>query len=154
MQIQTSNFWTDIITNRILIASFFSWGGAQCIKIFSGLLRKERFNFKWIMVTGGMPSAHSASVSSLAASTGMVNGFGSVIFAVTAVFSLIIMFDAQGLRRMAGLQAEALNRLIEDIYSNTGMQQQHLREVLGHTPVEVLMGAILGIFIAIIVVTF
>lgn len=153
MQVGTINFFKEIIQNKLICASFFSWLVAQGIKVLNGLIKEKRFDFKWIIGTGGMPSAHSAGVSALATTVGLYSGFNSVLFAISAIFALIIMFDAQGVRRMSGLQAEALNRLIEDIYLNKGIQQDRLRELIGHTPIEVFMGAILGILVAIIVVT-
>jgi len=116
MQLQHSSFFSEVLRNKIIWASFFSWGTAQLIKIISGLLQEKRFDFKWLMMTGGMPSAHSAGVSALATSVGLYSGFGSIVFAITAIFALIIMFDAQGLRRMTGRQAEVLNKIVEDIY--------------------------------------
>ena len=154
MQLQNSNFFAEILRNKIIWASFFAWGLAQLIKIFSGVIKEKRFDFKWLMMTGGMPSAHSAGVSALATAVGVYSGFSSVFFAITAIFALIIMFDAQGVRRMTGRQAEVLNKLMEDIYVKHELKHERLLELIGHTPVEVFMGAILGIVIAIFVVTF
>ncbi|MCP4650174.1 MAG: divergent PAP2 family protein [PVC group bacterium] len=153
MYIQTTDFFKEIASNRVIWASCCSWGIAQLIKVISGLIKERRFDFKWIMGTGGMPSAHSAGVSALATAVGLYNGFDTIVFAITAIFALIIMFDAQGLRRNTGLQAEALNRIIEDIYLKRGIKQERLRELVGHTLIEVFMGAFLGIVIAIFVVT-
>lgn len=153
MQIQKINFFSDLIKNRIIWASFLSWGIAQTIKIISGVLKEKRFDFKWLMSTGGMPSAHSAGVSSLAACAGLYSGFNSVMFAVTMIFALIIMFDAQGLRRMTGRQARLLNKIVEDIYVKHEVKQERLIELIGHTPIEVFMGAILGITVAMLVVS-
>ncbi len=155
MQLQLTGFWSSVLNNRVIWASFFAWSAAQLIKIFSGIIKEKRFDFKWLIMTGGMPSAHSAGVSALATSVGIYAGFDSVIFASTAVFALIIMFDAQGLRREAGRQAEALNKLIEDIlYFKHELKQERLMELIGHTRVEVFMGALLGIVMALFVVTF
>jgi len=154
MQVQEVNFFEEVIRNRIIWSSLCSWAVAQSIKVISGLIKERRFDFRWIMETGGMPSAHSAGVSSMAAAVGLYAGFNTMVFSIAAIFALIIMFDAQGLRRASGLQSEALNRLIEDIYLNRGIKQELLKELLGHTPVEVFMGAILGISVALLVVTF
>ncbi len=153
MQFQNSNFFSQVIGNRIIWVSFFSWGTAQVIKIISGLIKEKRFDFKWLMMTGGMPSAHSAGVSALATAVGMLTGFDSIMFAIAAIFALIIMFDAQGLRRSTGRQAEALNKMMEDIYLKHELKQERLLELIGHTSVEVFMGAILGIVVAVFVVT-
>ncbi|MFH1460497.1 MAG: divergent PAP2 family protein [Candidatus Omnitrophota bacterium] len=117
--------------NRIIWASFFSWGAAQLIKIFSGVIKEKRFDFRWLLGTGGMPSAHSAGVSALATAVGLYSGFYSITFAITAIFALIIMFDAQGLRRMAGRQAVVLNQLMEDIYVKHEVKQERLIELIG-----------------------
>ncbi|MFH2137030.1 MAG: divergent PAP2 family protein [Candidatus Omnitrophota bacterium] len=153
MYIKATNFFEEIIRNRVIWSSCCSWGVAQGIKVFSGLIKEKRFDFKWIMGTGGMPSAHSAGVSALATAVGLSEGFDTIVFAITVIFALIIMFDAQGLRRNTGLQAEALNRIIEDIYLNRGIKQERLRELIGHTLIEVFMGALLGIVTAVFVVT-
>lgn len=154
MQMQDVSFFEEVFRNKVIWSSLCSWAVAQSIKIISGLIKEKRFDFRWVLETGGMPSAHSAGVSSLATAVGLYTGFSTVEFAIAAIFALIIMFDAQGLRRTSGLQAEALNRLIEDIYLNRGIKQELLKELIGHTPVEVFMGAILGISVAVLVVTF
>ncbi|MBU4304347.1 MAG: divergent PAP2 family protein [Candidatus Omnitrophica bacterium] len=153
MQIQETDFIREVLENRIIWASFFSWGAAQGIKIASGIIKEKRFDFKWLLSTGGMPSAHSAGVSALAAAVGLYSGFNTVVFAITAIFALIIMFDAQGVRRMTGRQAEALNKIMEDIYVKHQVKHERLIELIGHTPVEVFMGAFLGIMVAVLVVT-
>ena len=114
------------------------------IKIISGVIKERRFDFKWLMMTGGMPSAHSAGVSALATAVGMSSGFNSIVFAITVIFALIIMFDAQGLRRSTGRQAEALNKMMEDIYVKHELKQERLLELIGHTPVEVFVGQFWG----------
>ncbi|MFH1061587.1 MAG: divergent PAP2 family protein [Candidatus Omnitrophota bacterium] len=153
MQLKYTHFFEEVISNRVIWASFFSWGIAQTIKIISGAIKERRFDFRWLMSTGGMPSAHSAGVSSLATAVGMYSGFDTVVFAITAIIALIIMFDAQGLRRMTGRQAVALNKMMEDIYYKHEVKPERLMELIGHTPVEVFVGALLGIMVAIFVVT-
>jgi len=150
---QESNFFHAIARNQILWAAIISWALAQGSKIVSGLIKEHKFDFRWIMGSGGMPSSHSAGVSGLATAVGLQQGFDSLVFATTFIFALVIMFDAQGARRMAGMQAKRLNRLIEDLYLNRGITEERLRELIGHTPVEVLMGALLGIAAAIVVMT-
>jgi acid phosphatase family membrane protein YuiD len=97
-----------------------------------------------------MPSSHAAGVTALATSVGLSYGFNSGLFAITAIFALIIMFDAQGVRRQTGQQAEILNKIMEDIYFKRVLKEERLKELLGHTPVEVLIGAFLGILLALI----
>jgi len=153
MQLQETHFFGEIVQNRIIWASFYSWMIAQLIKIFSGVIKEKRFDFRWLISTGGMPSSHSAGVSALATAVGVYEGFNSVVFGITAIFALIIMFDAQGLRRMSGKQAKVLNSLVEDIYVKHEVKYERLWELIGHTPVEVFMGALLGISVALVVVS-
>jgi acid phosphatase family membrane protein YuiD len=95
-----------------------------------------------------MPSSHASTVSALATSVGLTYGFTSPFFAITFFLAFITMFDAQGVRRQSGHQAEALNQIIEDIYLNKGIKQERLKELLGHTPVQVFIGAAIGIIVA------
>lgn len=143
-------FFVDIISNKILLIVFISWFIAQTIKVFLGVIKEKRFNFKWFVGTGGMPSSHVAGVASLAASVGLNIGFNSIIFAVTVVFAVVVMFDAQGVRRATGKQAEILNKIVEDIYLMKRVKEDRLKEFIGHTPIEVLVGALLGIFFAVL----
>lgn len=138
----------EVITNRIFLTTLLAWLLAQSIKIFVALVTTKRFNFKLLLSTGGMPSAHAASVCALAISVGKVAGFGSPVCIAALVFAYITMFDAQGVRRHAGAQAATLNKIAEEIYFNRGLRQERLKELLGHTPVEVFAGALLGIVLA------
>ncbi|MFH1776896.1 MAG: divergent PAP2 family protein [Candidatus Omnitrophota bacterium] len=144
-----SDFFIEIGKNKIIWITLLSWIVAQGIKIVIGIVKEKRFDFKWIVGTGGMPSAHSAGVTALAMCIGINRGFASPMFAITLVFALVIMFDAQGVRRSIGRQATTLNKLIEDIYLNRGVQEERFWELVGHTPIEVLVGAFLGIVIAV-----
>jgi acid phosphatase family membrane protein YuiD len=105
----------------------------------------RRWNLRRIVETGGMPSSHAAAVSALTTSVGLREGFSSTIFAVTLYFSLIVMYDAAGLRRAAGRQAAILNRLIEEHFEHREADTHRLMELLGHTPFEVFVGASLGV---------
>ena len=125
-----------------------AWLIAQTIKAAIGVVQEKRFNFKWFVGSGGMPSSHAATVSALATAVGLTYGFASPLFAITFFLAFIIMFDAQGVRRQSGHQAEALNQIIEDIYLNKGIQQERLKELLGHTPIQVFIGAAIGILVA------
>ena len=142
-------FFMDVGDNQMFLTVLFAWLVAQTIKVITGIIRFRRFNFKWFVGTGGMPSSHAATVSALAASVGFIYGFSSPLFAFAFFFAFIIMFDAQGVRRQSGRQAEVLNKIIEDIYLNRGVNQERLMELLGHTPVQVFIGAAIGIVIAI-----
>ena len=136
--------------NRIFIATATSWLFAQLLKVLIGVLRDQRFNFKWLTSSGGMPSSHAALSMCLTASIGLYYGFDSGLFAMALCFAVITMFDAQGVRWHSGKQAQALNRILEDIYSNKGIQEAPLKQLIGHTPVEVLAGGALGILMAIL----
>jgi len=130
-----------------------SWAVAQLLKFLIALLKEKQSDIRKLVSTGGMPSSHSAGVSALATSVGILDGFDSITFAVTSVFGLIVMFDAQSVRRAAGEQAEILNRIINDFYNKKNIGKIPLRELLGHTPVEVIIGGILGIVISLILLT-
>jgi len=107
-------------------------------------LRTRRWNLRRFVETGGMPSSHAASVAALSTAVGMEAGFRSSLFGATLFFSLIVMYDAAGLRRAAGRQAEVLNRLIDEHFRHPEKDAQRLMELLGHTPLEVLVGGLLG----------
>lgn len=125
-----------------------AWLIAQTIKVTIGIIREHKFDFRWFVGTGGMPSSHTAGASCLAACVGIEFGFQSVFFALAASFALVVMFDAQGVRRAAGKQAHILNKIMEDIYWQGKIRETQLRELIGHTPVEVIAGFFLGIAIA------
>ncbi len=136
--------------NPAITASFAAWFVAQAMKVFLGLLRTKKFDFRWLARSGGMPSSHVALSMCLAASIGLQYGFDSGLFALALGFAVITMFDAQGVRRHSGRQAIILNQIIEDIYEHKGVQENRLKEFVGHTPVEVYAGGALGILIAIL----
>jgi acid phosphatase family membrane protein YuiD len=136
--------------NKIFLTTLSSWITAQFIKVLLGILREKKFDFRWLVGTGGMPSSHVAGASCLATAIGLEYGFESVYFALAASFTLVVMFDAQGVRRAAGKQARLLNKITEDIYWQGRFEEGMLRELLGHTPFEVIMGFLLGVVIAII----
>ncbi len=122
----------------------------QGYKGFSALFSTGRWNLRRFVETGGMPSAHSAAVAALSTAVGLQEGFSSAVFGVTLYFSLIVMYDAAGLRRAAGRQAEVLNRLIDRHFRHPQDDTQRLMELLGHTPLEVLVGALLGVLSALL----
>lgn len=142
------DIFLQIIKNKIFMTTLMSWAIAQTIKVSLGVIRERRFDFRWFVGTGGMPSSHAAGVSCLATAVGLEYGFDSVYFAITLVFTLIVMFDAQGVRRSAGKQARILNKVMEDIYWKGKIRENQLRELIGHTQVEVIAGSLLGIAIA------
>ena len=133
---------------NVLLTTLIAWLIAQSLKVLLGVLKEKRFNFKWFVGTGGMPSSHAAVVSALATSVGLTAGFASPHFAIALLFTVVVIFDAQGVRRASGKQAEILNRILDDIYWKKRIKEDRLKELLGHTPVEVLAGTALGIAIA------
>lgn len=122
----------------------------QGYKGFISYFQTGHWNLRRFFETGGMPSAHSAAVSALTTAVGIQEGFNSTIFAVTLYFSLIVMYDAAGLRRAAGRHAEVLNRLIEKHFEHAEGETQKLMELLGHTPFQVFIGASLGVATALV----
>lgn len=140
----------DILHNKILIITLTVWVIAQTLKVILGVIREKRFNFKWFIGTGGMPSSHAAGATALATTCGLERGFDSVIFAIAAVFALVTMFDAQGVRRETGQQAEILNKILDDIYWEGKLEVSRLKELIGHTPFQVFIGAIFGFLLAFI----
>ncbi len=136
----TEPFWIALVVGLTV----------QAYKGFASFFRTRRWNFSRFVETGGMPSSHSASVAALSAAIGLWHGFTNGLFAVTLYFSLIVMYDAAGLRRAAGRQAVVLNRLIETQFQHPEKETQKLMELLGHTPYEVFVGAILGVGSAIL----
>jgi acid phosphatase family membrane protein YuiD len=139
------DFFLQLGKNRIFIVTLSAWFIAQFTKVIIGVIREKRFNFKWLVGTGGMPSSHCAGAAALATSLGLEYGFDSALFAIGLSFAIVTMFDAQGARRAVGKQAELLNKMVEDIYFHKPIKEQRLIELIGHTPVQVLAGAVLGI---------
>jgi acid phosphatase family membrane protein YuiD len=127
-----------------------AWAIAQAAKVILTSMRQRRLNLRVLAETGGMPSSHAAIVMGMTTAVGKYAGISSAAFAIALIFSFVVMYDAAGLRRAAGRQAAILNRLVEDLVHMRGMQEQRLRELLGHTPIEVLVGALLGIVVGLI----
>jgi len=141
---------TSWVGNDAISAALLAWLVAQFIKFTVAWLKIRKLDFTYFVSTGGMPSAHSASVSALAAAVGLQAGFHTPIFAVALWFALIVMFDAQSVRRAAGEQAKILNQLVEELLQHHHLSQQKLAELLGHTRLEVLVGMALGVFTAVL----
>jgi len=136
--------------NKVFLTTLSAWFIAQAIKVFLGVLQNKRFDFRLFVGTGGMPSSHAAGASCLATAVGLEYGFNSVFFALAASFAIVVMFDAQGVRRATGRQARILNKITDDIYWQGKIHDGRLRELIGHTPIEVIAGFLLGILIAIL----
>lgn len=135
---------------KYLIVPFSVWFFIQLFKVIWDLVVTHKFNFKRILGAGGMPSSHSAVVTSLATMIGKTQGITSPIFALSVIFAFIVMYDAAGVRRAAGKQAKLLNKLIETPGLSNIQVQERLVEVLGHTPTQVIVGAIVGIVVGLI----
>ena len=139
------NYLQQFFSNKVIGISALAWFIAQLIKIIIDLVKSRSIDMKLLTSSGGMPSSHSAFVTSLATSIGMTQGFDSTQFAITFVLCMVVMYDAAGVRRAAGKQAAVIND-IADIMENYGFKMdENLKELLGHTPVEVAAGAVLGI---------
>ncbi|MDD5634818.1 MAG: divergent PAP2 family protein [Candidatus Omnitrophica bacterium] len=136
--------------NKVAHAVFFGWFSAQTIKVIIGVFEEKKFNFKWFVGTGGMPSSHAAGVTAMTTAVGLYEGVGTALFAVTLMFTIIVIFDAQGVRRSTGQQAEILNKIMDDIYWKKKIQEDRLKELVGHTPFQVLVGIFVGISVAFI----
>ena len=144
------NIIMSIITNKYLYIPFVLWFSVQLFKVIYDLATTKKFNFKRIMGAGGMPSSHSAVVTSLATLIGKYEGLDTAIFAMAVVFSFIVMYDAAGVRRAAGKQAKLLNKIIETPGLSSLEVQGKLVEVLGHTPIQVMVGAAIGVLVGLV----
>jgi acid phosphatase family membrane protein YuiD len=136
---------SELFANRVFQATFIVWVAAQVLKFFIELLYRRRVNFHLLTTAGGMPSSHSASVSALATAIAIREGVNSSLFVVSLLFAVVTMYDAAGVRRAASIQAHILNQIIEELFQGHPISENKLRELLGHTPVEVFAGMVLGI---------
>lgn len=146
------DFLGDLVNNRIFMASVSGWLVAQILKTIIHMWFNRKFVAERLVGSGGMPSSHSATVCALAAAAGMEYGGGSFQFAMAAVFAIVVMYDAIGVRRETGIQARVLNEMME-LFTKMGKEmsvEDKLKEFVGHTPLQVLMGALLGILIAVL----
>jgi len=134
--------------NPVIHAVVASWMVAQSVKFLTAIIRFRKIDFYYFVSTGGMPSAHSASVSGLAAAVGLQEGFGTSVFAIALTFAMVVMFDAQSVRRAAGHQARLLNQIVDEVFKDHHWPHAKLAELLGHTRLEVLAGMLLGIAVA------
>ena len=142
------NVIKDLIFNFPLICAGTGWFLAQMLKVATGIFKERTFNIVELLFgTGGMPSSHTAAVTSLTVACGLSQGFSSAAFAVSCLLTLIVMRDATGVRREAGEQAKVLNRIVEDLFKSTDHDDinRNLKELVGHTPLQVLVGFIVGL---------
>ena len=140
----------EIITNKVLILPICSWAIAQIMKVIIIFLWKKRLDLRFLVSSGGMPSSHSALVTALATSVAMIEGLGSVAFGISAIFALIVIYDAAGVRRSVGQQAKILNRIMRELRDHRPVTElgHDLREFVGHTQLQVIIGGLLGTTVA------
>ena len=144
------NDLVGFVQNKYIYVPFFLWFGIQLFKLMYDLVTTKKFNFKRIMGAGGMPSSHSAVVTGLATLVGKYEGVNTPIFAISLILAFVVMYDACGVRRAAGKQATLLNKLIETPGLSGVQVSEKLVEVLGHTPIQVFVGALIGFIAGII----
>lgn len=147
------NFITELFHNQIFVSAALGWLVAQVLKTLIHMIITKQFVAERMVGSGGMPSSHSATVCALATAAGIRYGGGSFEFAISAMLAIIVMYDAMGVRRETGKQGQVLNEMLE-VFTNMGKKispEAKLKEFVGHTPLQVLMGAILGIIIAVLV---
>lgn len=140
----------ELFANQTIIVTMAAWLLAQSIKLIIDKIRYKKVDFTRIVGAGGMPSSHSAFVTALATSIAIRSGLASTDFALALSFASVVMYDAAGVRRSAGKQATVLNKIVKDLYSKEHtIKKEQLKELIGHSPVEVFAGAILGFFVAV-----
>ena len=137
-----------ILQNHVLLTAIAGWFIAQVLKVPVNYLRERKWNWALFFAAGGMPSSHSALVTSTAMGAGLNYGFNSPIFAVAVALAMIVVYDATGVRRQAGMQAQTINILVEELLQGHPISEQHLREVRGHTPLEAMGGVLIGLVTA------
>ncbi len=140
----------EIFTNKVVIVPICSWAIAQLLKVIVILIQKKRLDLRYLVISGGMPSSHSAFVSALATSVALIQGLGSVAFGISAIFALVVIYDAAGVRRSVGQQSVVLNRIIRELRLRRPLTElgRDFKEFVGHTQFQVIIGALLGIVIA------
>jgi acid phosphatase family membrane protein YuiD len=136
------------VSHKIILLWALSGLLAQSIKVMLGYFKERRVDLRRLVEPGGMPSSHSSAASTLTVVIGLASGFDSPLFAIVLFFSLVVMYEATGLRRAAGRQAKMLNKLADMIYEKRVSRDMKLRELLGHTPVEVFLGCLMGVIFA------
>jgi len=144
-------FFVGIWSNQVLKAALFAWLTAQILKVLIHIGTYGKLDLTRLLGAGGMPSSHTAFVVALATNVGISSGWDSIVFAISAVFAGVVMHDAAGVRRATGQQAEVLNKIIIDIYNKEKFKPEKLKELIGHSPLEILAGSVIGIFFGLII---
>jgi acid phosphatase family membrane protein YuiD len=137
-----------LLQNKVLIAALIAWASAQAIKIPLDYLRTRRWNWALLLTTGGMPSSHSALMTATTIAIGLYYGFDHPTFALGLAITMIVTYDAAGVRQQAGIHAQRINIIVEELLKGHPINEKDLREVLGHTPLEVTGGILLGLVVA------
>ena len=137
----------ELMANRVLVVPLIAWLLAQTLKVLIYVTRERRLNLRYLASSGGMPSSHSALVTALATSVGLTSGPRSPLFAVAVIFAGVVMYDAAGVRQAVSIQARILNRMLDEIFVEQRFDEKRLRELIGHTPFEVFVGALLGLLV-------
>ena len=140
----------DLLANRVLVISVLAWALAQTLKVLIYVAHEHRINLRYLASSGGMPSSHSALVTALATGVALTEGARTPLFAVAALFAAVVMYDAAGVRQSVSIQARILNRMLDEIFVEQRFNEKRLRELIGHTPVEVFVGAALGLIVALL----
>lgn len=140
-----------LLFNPVLLSAIIAWLLAQIIKVLGEYITLSRWNWVLLFQAGGMPSSHSAMVSAAALSIGLYVGFDQPVFAISSILAMIVIYDATGIRRETGRQAVLINTMIEDLAKGKLAQVDRLKEVLGHTPGEAVLGTLLGLLISLVV---
>ncbi|PIN17341.1 hypothetical protein CDL12_09999 [Handroanthus impetiginosus] len=147
-KVKISPFVATLAANPTFVSGLLAWAIAQSVKVFLNFCVERKWDFRIMFASGGMPSSHSALCTALTTSVAICHGVADSLFPVCLGFSLIVMYDAIGVRRHAGMQAEVLNLIVEDLFQGHPISQRKLKELLGHTPSQVVAGALLGILVA------
>ncbi len=138
----------DLINNRVVIAAVLAWVIGQFMKFPLEYILNKRWNWGILFSSGGLPSSHSSLVTAVTLTIGLQDGFDTSIFALSAAIAMIVIYDAAGVRRQAGIHAARINEIMKNFFESGQLPEKELKEMLGHTPFEVITGIILGIIIA------
>jgi acid phosphatase family membrane protein YuiD len=146
-----SSIDNNILHNYVLITTLIAWVLAQILKLPTDYLKTHKWHWSLLLSAGGMPSSHSALISSTTLAIGFFQGFGSPLFALALAIGMIVVYDATGIRQQAGIHAQKINQMIEALFQGHPISDTTLKEVLGHTPVEASLGVVLGSTVAVFV---
>lgn len=145
-----NNMITELLQNRVLIAAVAAWVVGQFLKFPLEYILNKRWNWGIMFSSGGLPSSHSALVTAVALSIGFQDGFDTSIFALAVAIGMVVIYDAAGVRRQAGIHAERINEIMKNFIESRRFPEEDLKEMLGHTPFEVITGVLLGVIISLV----